>query len=87
MGRPMVFYMYDLDDYANNMRGFYLDLGELPGPIARTGDELAEALLAADYPGEELQARFRRFQERFTYLDDGHASERVLTHVISGRND
>jgi len=87
LGRPMVFYMYDLDEYANNMRGFYLDLEDLPGPIARTQEQLAQALLAAAEPGPDEQQRYRRFRERFTYLDDGHASERVLMHVVSGRND
>jgi len=87
LGRPMVFYMYDLDDYANNMRGFYVGVDDLPGPIARSQDELAEALLAADSPTPELTARYRRFRERFTYLDDGHASERVLEHVFGGEID
>ena len=33
--RPIVFYMYDLDRYANELRGFYLELDELPGPIVQ----------------------------------------------------
>ena len=38
--RPMIFYMYDLDDYKNNLRDFYLDLDELPGPITKNEEEL-----------------------------------------------
>ena len=87
LGRPMVFYMYDLDFYTHNMRGFYLDLDDLPGPIVRTEGELVEALRAAGSPDADLQRRYCRFQERFTYLDDGHASERVLDRVISRRKD
>lgn len=87
LGRPIVFYMYDLDDYANRMRGFYVDLDELPGAVARTESELAQALLDACSRAFELTERYREFQDRFTYLDDGNASERVLARVISGRND
>jgi CDP-glycerol glycerophosphotransferase len=83
--RPIVFYMYDLEAYAHDLRGFYLDLDELPGPIVRTEDELVSALRAAHAPDEELAARYHRFNERFTYLDDGHASERVVDRVIAER--
>ena len=31
--RPMLFYMYDLDEYKNNLRDFYISLSELPGLI------------------------------------------------------
>ncbi len=81
--RPIVFYMYDLDDYTDNMRGFYIDLADLPGPIVRTGDELAAAIRSADTQDQRLAERYRRFNERFNYLDDGHASERVIQRVIA----
>ena len=38
--RPMIFYMYDKEEYADDIRGFYLDLEELPGPIVQTEEEL-----------------------------------------------
>ena len=44
-GRPMLFYTYDLDAYADEIRGFYLDFVEtVPGPLLRTTDEVADAL-------------------------------------------
>ena len=46
--RPMIFYMYDLDDYKNNLRDFYLDLDELPGPITKNEEELEEAIKNID---------------------------------------
>ena len=46
--RPMIFYMYDLDDYKNNLRDFYLDLDELPGPITKNEEELEEAADPSD---------------------------------------
>ena len=87
LGRPIVFYMYDLEAYATELRGFYLDLSELPGPIVRDEEELVAAVRSADSPDAELAERYHRFNERFTYLDDGHASERVIERVIIGGND
>jgi len=81
--RPMVFFMYDLETYANDMRGFYLQLADLPGPVARTQDELVAAVRGADTPDSDLAERYQRFNERFTYLDDGQASQRVIERVMT----
>jgi CDP-glycerol glycerophosphotransferase len=82
LGRPIVFYMYDLDTYASEMRGFYLELDELPGPVCRTEDDLVAALAAVRMPDAQLAGRYRRFRERFANLDDGHASERVIERML-----
>ncbi|MGN1302826.1 MAG: CDP-glycerol glycerophosphotransferase family protein, partial [Clostridia bacterium] len=42
--RPIIFYMYDFEYYKNDMRGFYIDLKELPGNITKTEDELIEEI-------------------------------------------
>lgn len=80
--RPMVFYMYDLEEYAGELRGIYLDLSTLPGPIVKTEPELIDAVRAATVPGTALDERYDPFCETYTYLDDGLASERVLRRVI-----
>ena len=58
--RPIIFYMYDLDRYANDIRGFYLGLDELPGPIVQTEDELVVRLNDAETPTPEDIARVQR---------------------------
>lgn len=41
LDRPMLFYAYDLDDFANNGRDFYEDYEKfVPGKIVKTNDEL-----------------------------------------------
>lgn len=80
--RPIIYYMYDLEHYADELRGIYLDVADLPGPITRTQDELVAAILAADAPSPELQERYRRFNDCYNYLDDGHASERVIERIF-----
>jgi CDP-glycerol glycerophosphotransferase len=81
--RPVVFFMYDLEQYAGELRGFYLGLDELPGPITRTTADLIEAIRGAGGPDEDAAARRERFRDRFCGLDDGHASERVLARVLA----
>ncbi len=78
-GRPILFYCYDLEQYANQIRGFYLDMEQdLPGPIARSTDQLVTLL--ADLPGVNAAYadRYTAFQNRFCALNDGKAAERVV---------
>jgi CDP-glycerol glycerophosphotransferase len=83
-GRPMVFYLYDLEEFRDSIRGFYFDLlEEVPGPVVRDEAGLNEALrmlpaTAVDSP------RYAGFRERYTALEDGHATERVLARLGLG---
>ncbi len=83
--RPIVFYLYDLERYEGEVRGFYLPLETLPGPIARTQDELATAVHAAADADELREQRLRSFAAEYAPRDDGHASERVLARVMPDR--
>ena len=46
--RPVFFFCYDLEQYRDELRGFYLDFEEIaPGPISRTEEELARDIVSA----------------------------------------
>ena len=79
--RPMIFYMYDLDHYRDKSNGFYFDLEELPGPIVKTEDELEKAVenIESNFKYDE---KYRKFNKRYNYLDDGNASKRVIRRII-----
>lgn len=76
--RPMIFYCYDIDEYKNELRGFYFDFeNNAPGPIVKTTDELIDAIKNIDnykVPAE--------FVKTFTSLEDGKASERVVKEIF-----
>lgn len=81
LNRPMVFYMYDLADYRDDIRGFYLELSELPGPIVETEEGLIQAIRAQSGPFVPDE-KYRAFQEKFNPLEDGQSSRRVLERVL-----
>ena len=80
--RPMFFYMYDYDDYKNNLRDFYISLDELPGPIAKTQDELEKNISNIDKMQDKYAKKYAKFNKKYNYLDDGNASERVLKVIF-----
>jgi CDP-glycerol glycerophosphotransferase len=83
-GRPILHLAWDLANYRDNLRGFYLDLTEIaPGPILETGDELAEALLQLPTVVQQYAGRYEQFRTRFGSLEDGQAAARVWNHVAA----
>jgi CDP-glycerol glycerophosphotransferase len=83
LGRPMLFFTYDLEHYRDTLRGFYFDFErDAPGPLIRTSRELVTALRDIDTVAEEYRDRFDRFQRLFCDLDDGHATARVVDRML-----
>ena len=80
--RPILFYMYDLAAYRDDIRGFYLSLDELPGPIVE--DEAALIAAIPEALGKDVyDEKYQRFHARFNVKDDGHAAERVVKRLLT----
>lgn len=76
--KPIIFYMYDLEEYQNTVRDFYINLKELPGPILKTQEELLMAVYNIDAIEKQYFTLYENFCDKYNYLDDGHATERVV---------
>ena len=82
--RPILFFAYDHESYADEMRGLYIDMEkELPGPVLTTNEELVGALLHLDEVTEQYRNRYDEFYERFCCKDDGKASARIIDKVFN----
>lgn len=82
LGKPMLFYMYDYDLYQGKLRDFYISLDELPGPIAKTQDELEYNLESIENISKKYKKKYEEFNKKYNYLDDGNASERVIKVIF-----
>ncbi|WP_106496186.1 CDP-glycerol glycerophosphotransferase family protein [Lentibacillus sp. Marseille-P4043] len=81
--RPMMFFVYDIDDYRDNLRGFYFDFEQkAPGPLVKTTEEIIAEIAKLEENGFQPSANYDKFYERFCYLEDGNASKRVVDHVF-----
>lgn len=80
--KPILFYMYDLAAYRDDIRGFYIGLEELPGPIVETEEDLIRAI-PQQMVSSDWDAKYDAFLKKFAPFDDGQASRRV-TEIILG---
>lgn len=56
--RPILFYMYDYEQYKHEMRDFYLDIHTLPGPVLKEQETLLKTL-------ENLPEVVEKYQEKY----------------------
>ncbi|TWT04985.1 CDP-glycerol glycerophosphotransferase family protein [Planomicrobium sp. CPCC 101079] len=83
LNRPIIFFMYDLEKYRNELRGFYINIEEdAPGPIVQTEEELFRAMRELMHSNVQLNPKFVAFRNKFASLEDGHASERVVKSFL-----
>ncbi|MBV9093891.1 MAG: bifunctional glycosyltransferase family 2 protein/CDP-glycerol:glycerophosphate glycerophosphotransferase [Streptosporangiaceae bacterium] len=82
-GKPILLFTYDLAEYRDSLRGFYIDLAaEAPGPLLATSAEVIEALRDADSVAAGFRDAYQRFAARFCPLDDGKAGARICDRLF-----
>lgn len=84
--RPILLFVPDIEKYAQDIRGFYLDLAEIPGPRCVTTEELAGCLMDLEGYWDAYRTRYDAYVRRFCPKDDGHASARVIDRIWAGKN-
>lgn len=73
----LLFYLFDLPSYTRNP-GVQSDLLDwLPGPVLRTSQELAAAIVA------DRQTDLTQFNARWNTANDGRATDRVVDHYLT----
>lgn len=74
LNKPMIFYAYDLDEYANS-RGFWENYEKLvPGPIVETTDDLIQVIRDNNFDLNEV----KQFAEEWNEYSTGNASAQLI---------
>lgn len=82
--RPILYYMYDLEEYTKE-RDFYFNyLERLSGPIVRTEEELIHAVENIDRIMEEYHDQYEAYYDHYNRLNDGHVCERFCRLLAEG---
>ena len=79
LNRPIYFYMYDLEEYKGELRGFYLDIyTELPGHIYEDEQKLLNDMKNGIYDYSRLEI----FNQRFNHAQTGDCAKKVIDIVF-----
>jgi CDP-glycerol glycerophosphotransferase len=77
-GKPVVFFVPDLDDYLSSRTVLFDYPPTAPGPLLGTTAEVAQTLLDLKSVTAEYAAAREIVNKQFNRLHDGHATERVI---------
>ena len=80
LDKPILFFVYDLDNYLNSERGFYYDFEKtVPGKLVYSSDELINAIEGKDFD------KYKMSDFLGTQFDviDGKSSERVVDFLLN----
>ncbi len=81
LNRPMLFFMYDYEEYKGKLRDFYIDVNTLPGPIVETNEQVGKTILdlAENF---EYNDAYKAFNQTYNTYNDAHSSLRALHNCI-----
>jgi CDP-glycerol glycerophosphotransferase len=80
----MLFLVPDLPTYVGGIRGFLYPFEEsAPGPLLEDAEDVVERLKQLPAVQEKFASDYQRFNERFNYLQDGRAAERVVARFFT----
>jgi len=85
-GKPVIYYSYDFEEYLNNCRGMYYDYyKELPGPFAKTENELINLIKNIDLwsKKESYKHEYNKLVDKFNKFKDGNSSKRLINLLFS----
>ncbi|MDO3659854.1 CDP-glycerol glycerophosphotransferase family protein [Bacillus sp. C28GYM-DRY-1] len=81
--RPIIFYVPDIDEYRDKLRGFYFDFEKkAPGPLIKTTMGVIKEIYQLEENNFGVGQEFDEFYEKFCYLETGDASKKVVNSVF-----
>lgn len=90
LNKPMIFYLYDFQDYKANIRDFYFGTAMLPGITVHDQTKLEKAvydILNDMKKGGDGLMRYKNaitmFNKRYNPLEDGHSAERTVKEIFN----
>ncbi|NFO04761.1 CDP-glycerol--glycerophosphate glycerophosphotransferase [Clostridium botulinum] len=79
MEKPIIFFAYDLQEYNNNLRGFYYSYEEfVPGIIVKNTKEIVNIITKDVWDYKNI----RKFKNKFNEYNDGKATKRIVENIL-----
>ena len=80
--KPILFYMFDYDEYAKETRGFYFDFDGLPGPVFKTENDLIDALKDITGVYQPYLKIIDEFNKKYNPYEDGNSAKRTIEKFL-----
>jgi len=82
--KPCILFFPDVERYKNSERGLYMDIEELPFPLAFDFDELLSAI--KDFSIEDYNQKSSLLLEKLHSVDDANSAQRIAKYILEKWN-
>lgn len=83
-GRPIIHYVYDLENYVTRNRDFYIEFSDAAaGPFAHNEEEVLQYILGVDewFYDQSYRTHYLSYCRKYHRFNDGCASERLIIYL------
>ncbi|MGV2874594.1 CDP-glycerol glycerophosphotransferase family protein [Macrococcus capreoli] len=81
--KPLLFYTYDLENYRDNLRGFYMDLEqEAPGPLLKDSASLYDSIHNIQQVKTQFKDKYDAFYQKYCEFEAGTAAKSIVENII-----
>ncbi len=81
--KPLILFPYDLEEYTNDIRGFYMDYNKLPGEIIESTERLIEIIENLELYSQIWKDDLIEFKEKMEYFDETNSSKEILNILLN----
>ena len=86
IGRPILFYVPDLDEYREN-RGLYIPMDQMPGPVSTSIEGICDYINDLDNITVQYKDKYEKMREWCCKKEDGNVCDRVIDSVFLNKSD
>lgn len=81
LSRPIVYYMWDKEQYLNESQGIDFDLDELPGPVVYEQKDLAK-IIKYEIKNFKCNKKYKDFNKKYNCLDNRNCAKKFIKKYI-----
>lgn len=85
LGRKIILFQADVEDYMKNERSFYYDIKQSPYYVAQSQEDLE--MIISTHSDEEFKQNCQNILEFYGDCESGHAAEQVAKRIIDWINN
>lgn len=82
LDKPIILFPYDLDEYTNDIRGFYMNYSDLPAEQIKSTERLVEIALNLSSYNAIWNDQLKKFKSEMVLEQEGHASQLIVDQMF-----
>lgn len=85
LDKPLILFPYDLEEYKNDIRGFYMDYADLPGERIDSTSRLIEIVSNLDEYSQTWETELKQFKNMMVLNEEADACKLIIDKLIESK--